>query len=113
MAIGAILLARPSLARKSLQDGGEEIYRNGTEGSNPACSSAESAANRSHVSGPGEADLAIEKLEADEKQRTFRQLPPTSWPRWEKARRRSKTRTLGTARGTGSAPSHACCRHPG
>ena len=43
MAIGAILLARPSLARKSLQDGGEEIYRNGTEGSNPACSSAESA----------------------------------------------------------------------
>ena len=43
MAIGAILLARPSLARKSLQDGGEEIYRNGTEGSNPACSSGESA----------------------------------------------------------------------
>jgi hypothetical protein len=38
-----ILLARPSLARKSLQDGGEEIYRNGTEGSNPACSSTESS----------------------------------------------------------------------
>ena len=28
-----------------LQDGGEEIYRNGTEGSNPACSSGESDAN--------------------------------------------------------------------
>jgi hypothetical protein len=46
MAIGAILLARPSLARKSLQDGGEEIYRNGTEGSNPACSSGESMQTR-------------------------------------------------------------------
>ena len=34
--------ARPSSVPKLLQDGGEEIYRNGTEGSNPAYSSGES-----------------------------------------------------------------------
>jgi hypothetical protein len=30
-------------SRNFLQDGGEEIYPNGTEGSNPACSTGESS----------------------------------------------------------------------
>ena len=43
MAIAAILRRDHHWSGNFLQDGGEEIYRNGTEGSNPACSSAESA----------------------------------------------------------------------
>ena len=45
MAIAAILRRDHHCSGNFLQDGGEEIYRNGTEGSNPACSSGESAAN--------------------------------------------------------------------
>ena len=49
MAIAAIL-RRDNWSGNFLQDGGEEIYRNGTEGSNPACSSEESA-NHQFLSG--------------------------------------------------------------
>ena len=41
MAIAAILRRDHYWSGNFLQDGGEEIYRNGTEGSNPACSSGE------------------------------------------------------------------------
>ena len=43
--IAAILRRDHHWSGNFLQDGGEEIYRNGTEGSNPACSSKESATN--------------------------------------------------------------------
>jgi hypothetical protein len=45
MAIAASLRRDHHWSGNFLQDGGEEIYRNGTAGSNPACSSGESAAN--------------------------------------------------------------------
>ena len=38
MAIAAILRRDHHWSGNFSQDGGEEIYRNGTEGSNPACS---------------------------------------------------------------------------
>ena len=47
MAIAAILRRDHHWSGNFLQDGGEEIYRNGTEGSNPACSSGESTTNPS------------------------------------------------------------------
>ena len=50
MAIAAILRRDHHWSGNFLQDGGEEIYRNGTEGSNPACSSEESA-NHQFLSG--------------------------------------------------------------
>ena len=42
MAIAAILRRDHHWSGNFLQDGGEEIYRNGTESSYPACSSGES-----------------------------------------------------------------------
>ena len=42
MAIAAILRRDHHCSGNFLQDGGEEIYRNGTEGSNPAYSGGES-----------------------------------------------------------------------
>ena len=45
MAIAAILRRDHHCSGNFLQDGGEEIYRNGTGGSNPACFSGESDAN--------------------------------------------------------------------
>ena len=39
--IAAILRRDHHWSGNFLQDGGEEIYRNGTEGSNPACSGVE------------------------------------------------------------------------
>jgi hypothetical protein len=42
MAIAAILRRDHHWSGNFLEDGGEEIYRNGTEGSNPACSRGES-----------------------------------------------------------------------
>jgi hypothetical protein len=49
MAIAAILRRDHHWSGNFLQDGGEEIYRNGTEGSNPACSSCESENFRSRA----------------------------------------------------------------
>src|SRR6516225_590303 len=51
MAIAAILRRDHHWSGNFMQDGGEEIYPNGTEGSNPSCSSRQSVSRQISPSG--------------------------------------------------------------